>query len=489
MTRRHLTAVALLGLVLTAALQTTVVADRAALTFGAPVPADEPDPRPNIVLITTDDQRAEEVWAMPNLRALLAARGTTFANSYSTFPLCCPARATFLTGQYAHNHGVLGNGTGTSPLGGFSALDTSSTIGTWLHDAGYQTAYVGKFLNGYGAVKPVRVPPGWDDWYASVGGGHYFDNRLIENGEPVQHTGPYQTDLYTDISIDIIERRIEGDDPLFLWTSYFAPHVGQPTEPDDPAITTPVPAPRHRDDFSGEPLRTDPSFDEADVTDKPAYVRNRKRVRPAMHGMLTELYQQRLESLQAVDEGIGRTIAALADAGELDNTVIVFTSDNGYMLGEHRIPTGKIVPYEPSTRVPLVARGPGFPSGVVRDQLAGNIDLAPTFAEVAGALPGLTVDGTSLLPLAANGGAGTTRDLLLEAGPRTLDGPMFYTAVRVPRWLYVEYPATGETELYNMARDPYQLRNLSGVPRLDGTREWLAEKLAQLRDCEGAGCR
>jgi N-acetylglucosamine-6-sulfatase len=471
----------------------TILSAALAATF-APGVATEPaaaapDPRPNIVLITSDDQRVDDMRAMPRTRTLLGAQGTTFENSYSTFPLCCPARATFMTGQYAHNHGVLGNRSATSPLGGFPDFDASSTVATWLQSAGYHTAFVGKFLNKYGAVKPIRVPPGWDDWNAAVGGGHYFDTRLFQNGTARQYTGPYQTDLYADISVRIIESQAAQDAPFFLYASYYAPHSGQPTEPDDPRISTPAVRPDLRDSYAGVPLPEPPGFDEADVSDKPGYVRRRGRIRAGMHAQLTESFQQRQESLVALDEAVDRTVAALRSIGELDNTVILFTSDNGYMQGEHRIHAGKTVPYDPSAKVPLLVRGPGFPAGIARGQLVGNIDVAPTLVDVADATAGLPLDGTSLLPIAESPNTHAGRSLVLEAGPRTVDGPWFYTAVRTPRWLYVDYDETEELELYDMANDPAQLTNQAGNPAFADIRAWLAGRLARLEQCAGATCR
>jgi arylsulfatase A-like enzyme len=367
-----------------------------------------------------------------------------------------------------------------------------------MRAAGYQTAFVGKYINEYGAVKPVVVPPGWMDWHASVGGGHYFENRLREStgGAPVSNVyrGPYQTDLYTDIAVDAIERLIGRPAPLFLWVSYFAPHQGRPVESDDPSIGTPAVAPRHRNDFAGTPLRGqeyDPSFNETDVSDKPRYIRNRKRLSSQLLAQMTESYQQRLESLLAVDEGIADILEALEDSGELANTVIVFTADNGYMMGEHRIHAGKTVPYDPSAQIPLIIRGPGFPAGVDRHQVTALIDLAPTFLELAGGTAGLPLDGMSLLPMAANPNFAAARNLVVEAGPRgdSADDPWFYRGIRTQRRLYLEYEETNEVEMYDLVNDPFQLRNVSTDPSYSASRALLASSLDRLRDCSGAGCR
>ncbi len=225
------------------------------------------------------------------------------------------------------------------------------------------------------------------------------------------------------------------------------------------------------------------------MSDKPSYVRSKNRLTTTLQAQMRESYQQRLESLLALDEAVGQMMQALSASGELGNTVVLFTSDNGWMQGEHRIHAGKIVVYEPSTRVPLIVRGPGFPAATTRQQLVANIDLAPTFADLANTTPGSTVDGMSLLPLAASATAGTGRDLVLEAGPRSSTGPWFYTAVRTPTWLYVEYPETGEREMYNMGNDPSQLVNLANNSTYAATRRSLADRLAVLRNCSGTACR
>lgn len=471
----------------------TLVAGMAAATAFVPVgaTAEQADSRPNIILITADDMRADDIRVMDNLRGLLTEQGTTFTNSYSSFPLCGPSRASLVTGQYAHNHGVLTN---TRPLGGFDALDSSNTLPIWLDDAGYQTTFVGKYVNGFGNVRPQLVPPGWNDFHASLNDGNYLNTQLLEN-DTTRSYRDYQTDLYADIGSDLITRDAGGDDPFFLWASFYAPHGGDPVEPDDPSrlsgsdVTTPAVAPRHRDRFAGLQLLQGPNFNEADVSDKPIGISTLAPLPAENLQVITELNQQRLESLLALDEAIAQIMAALAETGELDNTVIAFTSDNGFMLGEHRRVSGKIVPYEASARVPLVIRGPGFLAGQARDQLVANIDLAPTFLDVANGKAGLDLDGLSLLPLAADPSNRPPRALVVEAGPDVADGPWFYTGIRTEGWLYLEYEQTGELELYDMVNDPYQLQSLHADPAYDLQRVELATRLEQLRDCTGPGCR
>ena len=318
--------------------------------------------RPNIVVITTDDQTVESLRVMTNVHKLLAKQGTTFVNNFATFPLCCPSRATFLTGQYSHNHCVVGN----SLTNGLYNLDESNTLPLWLMSAGYTTAFVGKYMNGYGKQAPTAIPPGWSEWYAGVTMA-YRGHSMNRNGVLTRYgsaEASYQTDVFGRTAVDVVRRRAPESRPFFLWLSFFAPHAGSPVDPDDPpGLHTPSPALRHRNAFAGEPLPAAPSFDEEDVADKPAALRNRPLFSSEDVAAITENYQQRLESLLAVDEAVGQLVAELRASGELDRTVIVFVSDNGFFHGEHRVPFGKYLPYEPSIHVPLVVRGPGVPRG------------------------------------------------------------------------------------------------------------------------------
>ncbi len=328
-----------------------------------PPPVQAQAPRPNVVVIMTDDQTAASLRVMANVRRLLAERGTTFTRSFTVYPQCCPSRASVLTGQYAHNHGVLGN---SPPAGGYVKLDHSNTLPVWLEDAGYHTAHIGKYLNGYGAGDPLEIPPGWSEWRGSVDPStyRYTGYTLNEEGTLSTYAG-YQTDVYAAKAVNVIERRAPLARPFFLSVAFLAPHSGAPADPDDPGagIVTPSPAPRHRDAFSSEPLPTPPSFNEADVSDKPAGISGRVLLPPARIAAIRENYQQELESLLAVDQAVARIIGALRESGELANTFVIFTSDNGFFHGEHRIAQGKNLPYEPAIRVPLVVRGPGVPAG------------------------------------------------------------------------------------------------------------------------------
>jgi hypothetical protein len=241
-----------------------------------------------------------------------------------------------------------------------------------------------------------------------------------------------------------------------------------------------MPAPRDRNHFANEPLPMPPSFNEADVSDKPAAVRNRALIGPTRINAIRENYQQRLESLLAVDDAVAKVVNELSAIGKLDDTYIIFTSDNGFMHGEHRIQSGKVVLYEPSIRVPLLMRGPGIPRGQHRSQFVANIDLAPTIVQAAGAQPGRVMDGRSLIPFA--------KDKLLQSGRDILLETPTYAGVRSPNWLYAEH-VTGEKELYNLARDRDELNSLQTNPDDDRMEANLASRLARLRQCKGAVCR
>jgi len=447
-----------------------------------------PSPRPNVVVLMTDDQTLQSMRAMPRTKALLGTEGARFANAFVSNPRCCPSRATFLTGQYSHNHGVLTNG---PPIGGWQRLrGTSNWLPTWLRDAGYRTVHVGKFLNHYGRDDPYEVPPGWDEWYATVDPTtyRYYGYTVNENGTlrtygRDQDPRFYSTDFTGRRSAQIVERLAPAAQPFFLSVAFLAPHTGGPRELGDPLVGTPAVAPRHRGLFAAEPLPRPASFNEADVSDKPAPMR-RSRLGARAVSEIEQMYRQRLESLVAVDEAVERIVATLRASGELDRTLIVFTSDNGYMAGEHRLPHGKAKAYEAALRVPLMMRGPGIPAGVRPTQLVTNADLAPTILATARATAGRAQDGRSLLPFARDPGVGRDRPLLVEIakghGMRT-------TAIRTPRWLYAEHRG-GARELYDMASDPLQLQSLHAVPALTGVRSMLARRLDALRRCRGAQC-
>jgi N-acetylglucosamine-6-sulfatase len=442
--------------------------------------------RPNIVVVTSDDQRAADMRVMPKVRRLVGGAGTTFPNSYVNYPLCCPSRATFLTGQYSHNHGVTWN---NFPYGGYYAFrNQRETLPVWLQQAGYHTALIGKYLNEYGERDPREIPVGWDDWYGGVDPStyHYFGFTLNENGR-LRHYGKrprdYQTDVIARKAVRLIGERAPRRQPFFLWVTPTAPHTVTDTAR---AEGTPaVPAPRHAKRFANARLPRPPSFDEADMSDKPQLLRYLPAFTPEQVDTLTEHYRGRLGSLLALDEAVADMVAALRRAGELDNTVFVYTSDNGWLLGEHRIRGQKYLGFEESIKVPLLVRGPGFPAGRRVLEQASNVDLAPTILKAAGARPGRTQDGVPLSRLV--GRRPPKRDLLVESGTNNPGLPT-YSQLHTRRWV-LEDVSTGEVELYDLDRDPFQLQNLAYDPAFAAIRAKLEARLEKLRDCAGRGCR
>lgn len=459
------------------------------LVLGLALPASAAAARPNVVVIETDDQTVADLASMPETQRLIGDRGVSFTNSFVSLSQCCPSRATFLTGQYAHNHVVRST---APPFGGFHAFQDSESLAVWLRRAGYRTALIGKYFNGYGKEDPTYVPPGWTDWHALLGPSTYRFTGFgaSDGGRPRHYPGSYETDVLTAQSERFVQRTAAAGRPFFLWTTYVAPHLGGPRDLFAPqGYGTTVPSPLFANAFIGTPMPRSPAFDEADVSDKPAGIRDRPRINRRQAALLDAIWRKRQQSLLSVDQGVQRIVRALARAGVLDDTLLVFTSDNGYLIGEHRIRESKVLPYEPSIRVPLLMRGPGIPRGEKRSQLVWNGDLAPTILEATGATAAWPADGMSLLGFARDPGARSGRDILLEGPslPSTGGAPQF-TGLRTAGELYVEH-RTGETELYDLRSDPDELRNLAGTPAVAALQRTLARRLARLRDCAGAACR
>ena len=439
----------------------------------------------------TDDQENSLV-GMRSVAKRLGAAGTTFANSYVSLPLCCPSRATFLTGQYAHNHGVLFNfGPGTQT--GYQFLDHASTLPVWLRRAKYKTALVGKYLNGYGIDDGIaertadarEIPPGWTEWYALTGGSRPVPLPLQAERER------QDVRFYGDGPVNYSHRRPrrEGDrlhqaarsavpKPFFLWFTPTAPHGEAGRFPG--ATRDPTPALRHFGRFEGAQAPRTPNFDEADVSDKPSFVQDQDRLTAEQLADIEVRYRGRRESLLAVDDAVGRIVARLRKTGDLKRTYIVFTSDNGLQLGAHRLLFKEYL-YEESLRVPLIVRGPGFPAGAVRSQLVTNADLAPTVLKLTKVRARHPIDGKSLLPLAAKPSAGAGRELLFENYFPPAAG------IRRGSWVYLEH-GSGETELYDLAADPFQLQSLHASPAHAALRAELDARLEQLRSCAGRTC-
>jgi N-acetylglucosamine-6-sulfatase len=483
--RRRLGMAVALALVLAAGIA-VAASDRGSSARAATEPQ-----RPNLIVLETDDQTLDEMAVLPNVRRLIGEQGVTFDNNFDSFSLCCPSRASFLTGQYSHNNGVRGN---APPQGGYQALEKSNTLAVWLQQGGYYTIHLGKFLNGYGRQSPTEIPAGWSEWHGAVDPTtyRYYNYTLNEGG--VLHTycatpqpSCYQTDVYRDKAEEIIRRRAPAG-PFFMWVAFLGDHSGAPREADDPpGLGTPVPAPRHRDAFKGTPLPQPPNFNEADVTDKPQIIRRRPLLNARRIAAIQENWQQRRETLLSVDEAVASILETLRQTGELDNTLILFTSDNGFFHGEHRVANGKVLWYEPSIHLPLLMRWTGnksLPRGVHRSQLTMNVDDAETILDAAGVRPGRKEDGVSLLPFWRDRGKEIGRDLLIDNSP----GAGHFDGMRTLHYKYAEY-ANGDRELYDLRKDPYELQSQHANAAFDSLKASLAARLHALVTCAGATCR
>ena len=460
--------------------------------------------RPNVVVLMSDDQTQDSMRYMPRTQELIGDQGATFPTNVTNWPLCCPSRATFQTGRYAHNHGVLGN---SPPLGGFDRLDLANTLPVWLQDSGYYTAHIGKFLNGYEG-SAVGVPPGWSEWHGSKSTYRFYGYQLLENGQIVTYGNPdedpdnpadpasYSTDVYSQKAVDLIQQRAPSNQPFFLSVAYLAPHGGgpnnPPAQPQFRCDDTAKPAVRHAGALESEPLPQPPSFNEADISDKPAALAGREPLTQAEINRARRFYRCRGESLFAIDESVAAVIDALRESGELNNTIVIYTADNGFFHGEHRIVSGKNRVYEEAIRVPLLMRGPGIPRGVTVDDITINADLAPTMLDAAGAQATVPQDGRSLLPFAEEPDRAHGRELLIEQySPDGEDGEPTgteYQAIRTTKYIYVQN-ASGETELYDLEADPFQLDNQQANPAYAEAKAALAGRLAALVSCQGESCR
>jgi arylsulfatase A-like enzyme len=457
----------------------------------APKPRVRPPDRPNVVMITADDMSVQDLPYMPHVRRLLIRQGTVMTNAIAPTSLCVPARASLLTGQFATNHGSYSI---DGPHGGFASLPEGNTLPVWLHAVSYHTYFAGKYLNGYGVDDPTYVPPGWTDWRATVDWSTYDYLRPTVNHNGRLHSHHhYSTDVIRRQSMAQLQQA-GSRKPFFMWINYVAPHNGGPREDDDPMrteadprfrIPTTVPAPRDKGTFAGVQLPSNPAMFESDTSDKPAASPTHREWGPHAREVLRTVYQQRLEALQDVDRSVAATVSRLRRMGELDDTLIVFGSDNGYVTGEHNLNT-KLWEYDDILRIPMVLRGPGVPRGKVTTTPVSNPDIATTIARLARARPGRVQDGVDIIPWLHTGDR--VRVVPIIAWPVKDGGrPPLYSGVRVGTWTYVRYHAGGE-ELYDRSIDPWELDNLASVPRF-------APQLQQLRHlahryvwCKGDTC-
>lgn len=437
--------------------------------------ADEAD-RPNIVFVMTDDMREDDLRWMPRTRELLADRGIDFRDAISPHPLCCPARAELVTGQYAQNNGVQHN---AGPFGGFQALDPSHEISSWFKQGGYQTGFIGKFLNGYTA-QDVR-PSGWDHWDAlSAGVYDYFDFAFDNDGKPKTYRNSYVTDAIAERTNHTVREFAADDDPFLIYSWHLAPHYringnGKPVAP--PA------SPRDKGRFAKAiaPSLSSAAFNERNVLDQPRPFRTRRMADPAE--VITD-HRARLRALQSVDRAVESLVETLRSVGELNNTVIVFASDNGYSLGEHRF-IGKNILTDEALQVPLLIRGPGIAQGTTSDLPVTLVDLPATLTSLAGAQAGWPLDGLSFAPT-LHGQDQPFRDTtLVQTGDDGGDG-WAYRGVRTSRYLYGVNGADGF--LYDNLRDPAQLINRFHDPGYAQIRMMLEQRRLRLLGCGGLAC-
>ena len=402
-----------------------------------------------------------------------------------------------------------------------------------MHDNGYYDVHIGKYLNGYGADDGgLPVPPGWDEWYGKVSeDALYFNYELIEKTGPTatphitfygDQPADYQTDVFSDRAVNFVNDKGLANQPFWLNLWFNSPHG-----PFDPA-------PRDLHRLDAAPLPKLPGFNEKNITDKPKWLRRqvRKRLSKKQATLIANERRRQEEQLISVDQSVGELVQSLKDKGILDDTYIIFASDNGIFRGEHRIASGKFLPYDPASRVPLIIRGPGIPAGGVSDELVWNGDIPQTILQIASGSQNDSVDGRSLLPFAQNPGLRSTRPILLEGdtGPggtgtessaqsssaRTREARVHvagrrgvsnleqepdaiksaeqtnhapaYRSIRTARYEYTLY-ANGQSELYDMQRDPFQLHSVVNDPRYRYVRKWLYSQLIPLSACAGSSCR
>ena len=462
--------------------------------------------KPNFLVIVTDDQTLDQMRALPKTERFVGKRGTTFTEAAVTTPHCCPSRASYLTGQYAHNHGILSNKHGYPAF-----VDPGNVLPVWLRQAGYTTAHLGKFLNGYEkATGPItETAPGWDEWATLLKPRRFLDYELQVNGESVPY-GEEKDDYLTTVLNDRAKRLVRdlapADDPFYIQLDHYAPHTGAGDLSGECDNFTAAERSAYRR-YGDNPLPDSESFNERDVSDKPTFIQRQNRFSPSGKARRLAAYRCALASLQTVDEGIKDLVNELEKIGALEETVVIFTSDNGFFYGEHRIPGSKTLPYEETIHVPLLIRLPESLRGSKRVRKVGeqvaNIDLAPTILDLAGATPCgpdecRTMDGRSLVPLLEgrnNFPSDRAVAVELTQGKDTVKPTLScsYQGLRTPRELYVEHTSVPrpsdricepalESEHYDLRSDPFELENLGEDPTL-------AARVAALADCAGIRTR
>jgi arylsulfatase A-like enzyme len=544
-----------------AALAAALAALLASLVFLALPGADSArsaEQKPSFVVVQVDDATLDqlyaslnvggiEVQAMPYTLSLIANRGVTFNRYYVPYPLCCPSRTSLLTGRYSHNNNVRGN---VPPNGGYTGFKArqayTHNLATWLQADGYRTIHIGKFLNGYGDEpfdNGTDVPPGWSAWHSVLRAdtNHYFYGYTLNNNGVLE--GPYgdsgswetreygerddfgcpsaplngkpcfyETDTFNTMAWQELTQT-SPEQPFYLQMDYTSPH-GDFRRP-----AGPEPALRHYNTFAGAPYPHSRSegFNEGNVNDKPRFIREAPYLSLNDIHTYRVYYQKALESLRSVDEGVKLIVDTLGGLHRLRNTYIIFTSDNGFFYGEHRLTGGKFLAYEPATHLPLLIRGPGIKPATATGELAANIDIAPTILELAGAEADKSIDGRSLVPYMRDASLRSRRPILFESFVETADveangeptaqrprrntkgggpkatasivaPPKDYEGIRLGPYKYIEWP-DGEKELYDITKDPNELNNVVRVANLSPIRAFLHAQLVRLETCVGRACQ
>jgi arylsulfatase A-like enzyme len=479
------------------------------------------DERPNVVLIQADDQTVSQFnrQVMPRTFKALVDEGTSFGDYIATTALCCPSRASLITGQYAHNHGVFAN---RGPRGGYQALrDKQNVLPVWLQQSGYRTFHVGaKYMNGYREAAGTQVAPGWTKWFTVLSHTEYYDYTLSRDGHHQSRDdrpGNYISRVLGNQARRLIDRHAPQQRPFYLQLDERAPHVSRGVDPHGDCNKKPVPDRRDEGAFPDAPLPDPPSFNEADISDKPAFLRGITPLHETGKTHLRAKWRCALGSLVGVDRDVGKVFRAVKRAGDLNRTVFIYLSDNGVFYGEHRMLQGKVLPYEGAIRVPLVMRVPEryrdeTPRLPRVDEAVGNIDIAPTILDLARAQPCppngecRTMDGRSLMPLLTGRGEWPKRRSMLSEY-RSFSSSHYssckFAAVRTPHTMYAEHyvvpDSTGdgcrpsnppEVERYNLNRDPYEVRNLCYGGKVSNCPHGTSQKrlegeLRRLRDCAG----